>query len=74
LTQKQLPWDHEQEVRVFTSRQYVPVKLKELVFGCRTSREDEELLRALVLKWHPRIRVTRVDEAALDKPEALATV
>jgi len=70
LTQKQLPWEHEHEVRVFTSKNFVPVKLKELILGCRISAADEELIRALALKWHPRIRISKVDAGSLDHPEA----
>lgn len=71
LTQKQLPWEHEREVRVFTSGAFVPIKLKELVFGCRISAADEALLKALVLKWHPKIRISKVDVDLLDHPEAV---
>jgi hypothetical protein len=71
LTQKQLPWKHEHEVRVFTKNTFVPVNLKELVFGCRISAADEELLRELVKKWHPKIRISKVDVALLDHPEAV---
>jgi hypothetical protein len=71
LTQKQSPWAHEREVRVFTSKNFVPVKLKKLVLGHRISAADEELLRALVLKWHPKIQITKINRAALDHPEAV---
>lgn len=71
LTQKQLPWEHEHEVRVFTSEMFVPVNLKELILGCRISAADEELLRALVQKWHPEVRISKVDITSLDHPEAV---
>ncbi len=74
LTQKQLPWAHEQEVRVFTSKNFVPVKLKELVLGHRISAADEELLRALVLKWHPELQISKIKRASLDHPEAVQRV
>jgi hypothetical protein len=74
LTQKQSPWAHEREVRVFTSKNFVPVKLKELVLGHRISAADEKLLRALMSKWHPKIRISKIKRASLDHPEAVQPV
>lgn len=68
LTQKQLAWRHEQEVRVFTDKLYVAVALKELVLGCRIESEDQELVSSIAKKWHPRIRVTKLDRSMMDVP------
>lgn len=71
LTQKQMPWIHEAETRVFTSSNFVPVKLKNLILGCRISPADEELIRALASKWHPRLKISKIDASQLDHPEAV---
>jgi len=71
LTQKQVPWQHEREVRVFTSTNFVSVKLKELMLGCNISREDQELITTLARRWHPRISVTKLERSSLDYPLAV---
>ncbi len=63
-----MPWQHEREIRVFTEQPYVDVQLKELVLGCRISDADERLVRALVAKWHPKIRIRKVNTRSLDQP------
>jgi hypothetical protein len=71
LTQKQLPWQHKKEVRVFTAISFLPVKLTELVLGCNISPTDQELITAVARRWHPRIRVTKLNRSSLDRPEAV---
>ena len=71
LTQKQLPWQHENEVRVFAPTNFVPVKLMELVLGCNISPADQELITAVASRWHPRIRIAKLDRSSLDHPEAV---
>jgi hypothetical protein len=68
LTQKQLAWQHEKEVRVFTDKPYVAVILKELVFGCLVDLTDQELVRSIAKKWHPRIRITKLNRSMMDVP------
>ena len=72
LTQKQLPWEHEKEVRVFAATSFISVKLEELVLGCNISRADEELITAVTRRWHPRIRVTKLRRSSLDRPQAVS--
>jgi hypothetical protein len=71
LTQKQLPWQHEKEVRVFAATSFVRVKLTELVLGCNISPEDQKLITAVARRWHPRIRVRKLNQSSLDHPEAV---
>lgn len=71
LTQKQMPWQHEREVRVFTATNFVPVKLTELVLGCNISKLDEELITTVARRWHPRITVSKLERSSLDMPEAV---
>ena len=68
LTQKQLAWQHEQEVRVFTDKPYVAVTLKELVLGCLVDSADQELVSSIAKKWHPRIHVTKLNRSMMDVP------
>ena len=70
LTQKQQPWEHEKEVRVFAPSNYVNVKLTEILLGCNISAQDSKLVSAIARKWHPRIRITKIDRSTLDRPEA----
>jgi len=71
LTQKQLPWQHDIEVRVFAPTNFVPVKLVELILGCNISPADQELITAVARRWHPRIRIAKLDRSLLDHPEAI---
>ena len=71
LTQKQTAWEHEEEIRVFTHDSYVPVVLSELVLGCMIEPADAKLISALARKWHPRIRISKLNRSKLDKPEAV---
>jgi|SRR3712207_176348 len=71
LTQKQMPWAHEREVRVFSAEKFVPVTLSELVLGCQIDSTDATLISDIVKRWHPRIKITRLDRAALDNPDAV---
>ena len=71
LTQKQLPWSHEREVRVFSPNSFIPVTISELVLGCLIEPADEALISNIARRWHPRIRISKVDRSTLDKPEAV---
>ena len=71
LTQKQLPWAHEREVRVFSPSQYVGVRLIEILLGCNIAPADRELVTTVARKWHPRIKITQVKRASLDAPDAV---
>jgi hypothetical protein len=68
LTQKQLAWEHEKEVRVFTDNPYVSVMLRELVFGCRADPADQKLITSIAKKWHPRVRITKLNRSMVDVP------
>jgi hypothetical protein len=71
LTQKQIPWGHEQEVRVFSNQTYVRVAITELVLGCNIAISDEALVRQLAKRWHPKIRIAKLRRSSLDEPEAV---
>ncbi len=71
LTQKQLPWRHEQEVRVFAPTNFVPIKLKEVVLGLNFPPADKELIKALARRWHPRVKITQIKQSFLDRPDAV---
>lgn len=68
LTQKQMAWQHEQEVRVFTHQPYVAVGIKELVLGCLIDPTDQELICSVAKKWLPKIRVTKLNRSMMDVP------
>ena len=71
LRQKQLPWAHEREVRVFSPSQYVGVRLIEILLGCNIAPADRELVTTVARKWHPRIKITQVKRESLDEPDAV---
>jgi len=71
LTQKQMAWDHEKEVRVFVEGSFVSVELVEMVLGCKIEPGDEELLKRIALQLHPNLRIKKMKTSDLDKPEAI---
>jgi hypothetical protein len=68
LSQKQLSWAHEREVRVFSPSPYVPIRLREIRLGVKASAIDRELLDTLVRRTNPRVRIVQVTRADLDAP------
>jgi hypothetical protein len=68
LSQKQLSWAHEREVRVFSPSPYVPIRLREIKLGVKASAIDRELLDTLVRRTNPRVRIVQVTRADLDAP------
>lgn len=50
LSTKLLPWEHEQEVRALTYKEFVDVEIKEIVFGKKIENKDMKLLKQLAKK------------------------
>jgi hypothetical protein len=68
LSQKQLAWQHEDEVRVFTRSQFVQVDIQKVCFGCNINPTDKELISALVKKTTPETQLVQMERKQLDKP------
>ena len=68
LSQKLQFWGHETEYRVFTTQQYVPVEIKEIVLGCRMSRQDAQRIRELVSRQSRKIPVVQLKRRDLEWP------
>ena len=48
LTNKLESWSYESEVRIFTNKKYVKIRLKEIIFGPRTPYGDKELIKKII--------------------------
>jgi hypothetical protein len=68
LSQKQLNWEHESEVRVFSHLPFVKIELKRVVLGCQMSDADQQLIIALARRLAPRAKVQRLLRKDLDAP------
>jgi hypothetical protein len=68
LSQKLIFWNHELEHRVFTTQQYVPVKIGEILLGCRMSQENERKVRSLASRYAPDVEVIKMTRADLEWP------
>ena len=68
LSQKQIGWQHEDEVRVFTKNQFVDVEIQKVCFGCYTSPSDRELISALVKATAPKAQLVQLERRQLDQP------
>jgi len=68
LSQKQLAWRHEQEVRIFSCDRFVDIEIEEVCFGCLVDPAERELVTALVDRTTPNVRLTDIDRYELDQP------
>ena len=57
LSHKHYNWSYEQEIRVFKRREFVKIKIEEIIFGRRTTNENKELLTRLVQRINPGINI-----------------
>lgn len=63
LTYKAGFWRYEDEIRIFAkSGNYVPVKVKEIIFGERTDRTLKALLKKIIRAVNPKVKLTDWDE------------
>lgn len=68
LSQKQLAWQHEDEVRVFTRDKFVDVDIQKVCFGYYMDRTDRDLVTALVKMTAPAAELVQLERRQLDKP------
>ncbi|UCD31996.1 MAG: DUF2971 domain-containing protein [Desulfobacterales bacterium] len=68
LSQKQLNWMHEEEVRVFSSQPFVRIELKTVLLGCQMPDADRKLIAKLVKKVTPKAKVRQLSRSDLDSP------
>ena len=59
LSRKLPNWKHESETRVFTRKEHVDVKIKEIILGSRISENNENNIRELVKNRNPKIKITK---------------
>jgi len=60
LSHKLAVWKYEEEIRVFQrGRQYIDVKIIEIILGHRVSNQNVGLVQDLISKVNPRIKVIR---------------
>jgi len=65
LSQKLHSWRHEAEHRVFSPRPYVPVTIREVLLGCKATRDDKRLVKALAAHIRPRVAIRRLGSSEL---------
>ncbi len=64
LTHKTESWKYEKEIRAFTSKKYVKVEIKEIIFGPRIRRDDEKLIRDIVERMRLNVLCKEWDEVS----------
>lgn len=65
LSQKLHSWSHEAEHRIFSPRPFVPVKIREVLLGCKATQDDERLVKALAARIRPRVAIRRLRSSEL---------
>ena len=68
LSRKLDAWAHEKEIRIFTRGEFVRVDIRKVLFGCLMEKQDKELVRALVRRTNPGVRIEEVRRSDLDMP------
>ncbi|KXX69024.1 DUF2971 domain-containing protein [Flammeovirga sp. SJP92] len=63
LSYKNEIWVYENEVRVFTMRDFVEVKIVEVIFGKRVSHSDKQMLKKLISTIDNQIAFRDEDES-----------
>jgi hypothetical protein len=66
LSKKLSPWQHEQEVRVFSRSSFVPVKITSVHYGYRMPPERRELIEKVIKSIDPSICHYSVSREELD--------
>ena len=67
LTRKLYSWSHEKEHRVFTEKDFVPVKIKEVLLGCKISTDDKKMVHRVVEKFCSDVKVRKLRRSELSK-------
>ncbi|WP_171754313.1 DUF2971 domain-containing protein [Vibrio sp. 99-8-1] len=59
-------WQYEDEIRVFAGKgNFIPVKVKELIFGERVDRTQKALLKKIVQATSPSVEIIEWDDSML---------
>lgn len=60
LKNKSNAWRYEKEMRVFTSKEYVDIIIKEIIFGTRTDEIIKDLIKNIAEKYNPGISFKKI--------------
>ena len=66
LTKKLSAWKHEQEIRVFSRGEFVPIKIENVYFGCQMTSEKKSLVRSLLERLDSKIEIHEITRSDLD--------
>jgi hypothetical protein len=66
LSKKLSAWKHEDEVRVFSRSQFVPVYLRQLFLGCQMPKAQQQLLKRMLRSINPELEVKSMKRTDLD--------
>ncbi len=72
LLKKLSPWKHEKEVRVFSTDEFVPVKIKSIYFGYQINERREAIITDLMRIIDPAVTITKLQREDLDSQSYLA--
>lgn len=66
LTKKLSAWRHEQEIRVFSRSNFVPIKINNVYFGCQMKSDKKDLLRSLLESLDQEVEIIEIHRSDLD--------
>ena len=65
LSHKASFWHYEEEVRVFTDRNFIPIKVKRIIFGEKVDEERKNMLKKIIKSFDSSIQIKEWDENSL---------
>jgi hypothetical protein len=68
LSQKLSFWSHEKEYRVFSTRKFVPIEIREIVLGCKMTKSQRRRVREIGSQLVPEVPISQLKRTELDWP------
>ena len=65
LSHKALFWHYEEEVRVFTDKKFIPVKVKRIIFGEKVDKDRMNLLKTVIKSFDRSIVMEEWNESSV---------
>ena len=62
LCRKLSPWSYEEEIRVLTNKKFVPVRVREIVYGIKIDQSTRSILRDIVKAFDSSIEIKRAHD------------
>jgi len=69
LSQKLDHWKYEDEMRILTTKKFVPIKISQVIIGCNADRNEVERIKFMFKGVVDKSRIRQLDRSELDTSE-----